>query len=200
MTALDASITRPLQGGPSFDRKNRIVRILWSVTWFLFASWTPPQFRSWRRFLLRSFGAKVADTADVYSSVKIWLPSNLEMAEYAGLGPRVNCYCMDKIVLEPYASVSQGAFLCAGSHQVDDPNFQLVTKPIVIEEGAWVAAEAFVGPGVRIGKWAVLGARGVAFSDLHPSTIYVGNPARPIRKRIVQSRSELNTTSDPPHR
>ena len=49
--------------------------------------------------------------------------------------------------------------------------------------GSWVAAEAFVGPGVTMGEGAVLGARAVAFSDLAPWTVYVGNPAKPIKTR-----------------
>jgi putative colanic acid biosynthesis acetyltransferase WcaF len=87
--------------------------------------------------------------------------------------------------LGAYAVISQGAYLCAGTHDVDDPNFQLTTRPISIGERAWIAADAFVGPGVRVGEGAVLGARGVAFKDLEPWTIYAGNPALERRKRSV---------------
>jgi len=90
---------------------------------------------------------------------------------------------MAPISLGSYALVSQGAYLCAGTHDVDDPNFQLVTKPILIGNNAWVAAEAFVGPGVTIGNGAVLGARAVTFKNLDDGVIYVGNPARSVRKR-----------------
>jgi putative colanic acid biosynthesis acetyltransferase WcaF len=53
----------------------------------------------------------------------------------------------------------------------------------VLGARSWVAAGAFVGPGVTLGEGAVLGARGVAFGDLEPWTVYIGNPAREIRKR-----------------
>jgi putative colanic acid biosynthesis acetyltransferase WcaF len=182
-TILKAEETNPIAGGPSFALRNRVIRLLWRVVWFALASWSPPQFRGWRRLILRAFGAQIAPTADIYSSVRIWLPSNLEMGEYSNLGPGVNCYSMDKITLAAYASVSQGAHLCTGTHDIDDRNFQLVTKPIVIGENAWVAAEAFVGPGVRIGEGAVLGARAVTFTDLEANMIYIGNPAKPIRRR-----------------
>jgi putative colanic acid biosynthesis acetyltransferase WcaF len=56
----------------------------------------------------------------------------------------------------------------------------------VIEPQAWVAAEAFVGPGVTVGEGAVLGARGVAFKALEPWTVYAGNPAQPLKKRIIR--------------
>lgn len=138
---------------------------------------------AWRRFILRLFGAKIASTAKVYPGVKVWYPSNLTMHDHACLAPDVICYCMDMIELGPYALVSQGAYLCGGTHNIDDPNFQLQTKPIVLGANSWVAAQAFVGPGVRIGEHAVLGARGVAFKDLEPHMVYAGNPAVPLRKR-----------------
>jgi putative colanic acid biosynthesis acetyltransferase WcaF len=122
----------------------------------------------------------------VYSSAKIWYPPNLKMDAFACLGPMVNCYCMEQITLGTYALASQGAHLCAGSHDISDPNFQLVARPITIESRAWVAAEAFVGPGVTIGEGAVLGARGVAFRSLDPWVVYAGNPATPLKKRILR--------------
>ena len=66
---------------------------------------------------------------------------------------------------------------------MDDPAFQLIAKPIKLEPHSWVAADAFVGPGVVVGEGAVLGARAVAFSDLEPWTLYVGNPAQKRRLR-----------------
>ena len=90
---------------------------------------------------------------------------------------------MDRVVIEDYAIVSQCSFLLAGTHDIDDPNFQLQTKPIHIGRRAWVAACAIVGPGVTIGEGAVLGGGGVAFKDLEPWTVYAGNPARRVRAR-----------------
>jgi putative colanic acid biosynthesis acetyltransferase WcaF len=190
MTILNAAKTVPMEGGPSFSLQSRLIRAAWSCVWLVAASWTPRRLVAWRRLLLRLFGARIAPTADIYPSARIWLPSNLAMGDFASLGPEVNCYCMDLITLEPYASVSQGAHLCTGTHDVDDPHFQLLTRPIVIGAHAWIAADAFVGPGVHIGEGAVLGARGVAFRDLEPNTVYIGNPARPSRLRTVRDQDQ----------
>ncbi|MEQ1902195.1 MAG: putative colanic acid biosynthesis acetyltransferase [Devosia sp.] len=180
---LDAKQTVPMRGGPSFSFRHRAQRAVWSLVWVALGRWTPTPLHGWRRMLLRVFGARLAATAKVYPGVDIWLPANLEMAEYATLGRGVVCYAMARISLGPYALVSQRASLCAGTHDVDDPSFQLIVKPISIGERAWVAAEAFVGPGVTLGEGAVLGARAVTFRDLEPWTIYAGNPAKPIRRR-----------------
>jgi len=105
------------------------------------------------------------------------------MEERTTLGPNVNCYNMAPVVIMSGAIVSQGAELCAGTHDIDDRNLQLVARPIVIGSQAWIAAEAFIGPGVSVGVGAVLGARGVTFQDLEDWTVYIGNPAMPKRKR-----------------
>src|SRR5690606_13305541 len=94
-----------------------------------------------------------------------------------------HCYSMASIRIGADAVVSQRAHLCAGTHDVDDPHFQLKAMPIEIGAGAWVATEAFVGPGVVIGRGAVLGARGVTVKNLDSWGIYAGNPARFIRSR-----------------
>ncbi len=167
----------------SFSLANKARRALWGAVWLLLASWTPAFMHGWRRMLLRLFGAQLSRTCAIYSSAVIWDPQNLEMGEYACLGPRVNCYAMARISLRDYAIASQGAHLCAGTHDIDDPQFPLRAAPIVLGAKAWVAADAFVGPGVTLGEGAVLGARGVTFSDLAPWTVYAGNPARVMRQR-----------------
>jgi len=90
---------------------------------------------------------------------------------------------MGSIIIGEKAVVSQGACLCGGTHDISDEDFQLVTKPIVIGARAWVAADAFIGPGVTIGEGAVVGARAVMFKDAEPFGVYVGNPAALIKKR-----------------
>lgn len=180
---LDASDGKGVKGGPSFSIKHRLFRAVWSITWFLLASWTPPPLHRWRVFLLRLFGAKIGTGVRVWGSTRIWYPPNLKLGDYAVLGWKVNCYNQGRIVLEPYAVVSQFSHLVSGTHDVDDPNFQLYTRPILVGRYAWIASDSFVGPGVTVGEGAVLGARAVTFKNLAPWTIYVGNPIRSVRNR-----------------
>ncbi|KJC49478.1 acetyltransferase [Bradyrhizobium sp. LTSP885] len=171
------------RGRPSFSLRHRLFRALWNVTWIALAAWTPPPLHPWRRLILRAFGAKVCRLSDVRGSARVWYPPNLTLGEGALIGPKVICYNMAPIELERFALVSQGAHLCAGNHDIDDPDFKLFSRPIVLREYSWVAADAFVAPGVAVGAGAVLGARAVAFRDLEPWTLYIGNPAQAKRKR-----------------
>lgn len=188
---LDASLSSPMEGGASFPLKHRLLRAFWNITWAALGRWTPAPAHAWRRALLAAFGAKIDPKARVYPGVNIWYPPNLTMAAHATLGPGANCYCMAPISIEAYGLVSQRAHLCAGTHDIDDPNFQLQARSISIGAYAWVAAEAFVGPGVSVGEGAVLGARAVTVKDLEAWSVYAGNPAKRLRDR----RRAVNSSS-----
>jgi putative colanic acid biosynthesis acetyltransferase WcaF len=185
---LDARSANSYRDGPSFDLRNRMTRLAWKWTWCILASWSQP-FHGWRRFLLRLFGAKIGKGANISPSAKIWLPSNLVIDDYAAIGESADIYCMAKVYIGKHAIVSKGAHICAGTHNIDDVFFQLVTKEIRIGDYAWVAADAFVGPGVTLGEGAVLGACGVAARPLSEWGVYAGNPAQFIRSRVVNRRN-----------
>lgn len=191
---LHAEKSRSWEGGASFSLTNRLYRLAWMTTWRLLAAWTPPSLRTWRRWLLTLFGAEMAPTASVYGSARIWSPANLRMGDHASIGPRATIYSMDVISVGSYAVISQGAHLCAGTHDIEDAHFQLRTRPITIGSRAWIAAEAFVGPGVKVGDGAVLGARGCAMRDLKAWTIYSGNPAAPLRERSIRFDDDAGDT------
>jgi putative colanic acid biosynthesis acetyltransferase WcaF len=184
---LDAAKARPRRGGASFTLRLRLERVAFLVCWTLLAAWTPPLLRGWRRMLLRLFGARLEPGANVYASVRIWHPRLLVMGAHATLGPRVNCYNQAQVTLGAFAIVSQDATLCAGTHDYEDPEFQLRTRPITLGAHCWIAAEAFVGPGVQVGDHAVLGARGVAMKDLEGGVVHAGNPAGPIKRRRIMA-------------
>ncbi len=186
MSIVDARTADSTRGAASFTLRNRLYRAAWGLTWALLASWTPPQLFGWRRLLLRLFGAKLAATARVYPGVRIWSPANLVMDDYSCLGPGAIAYTMASIRLGAFALVSQRGHLCAGTHDIEDVTFQLKARPIEIGARAWIAAEAFVGPGVTVGEGAVLGARGVAMRDVAPWTVCSGNPATMLRARRVR--------------
>ena len=179
---------RPLGRGPAFSLANKVERIAWQLVWLLLARATPPQLAGCRRSLLRLFGAKVGPGAKVYGSARIWLPRHLELGEGAIVGPGVELYNQGRIVIGPFCVVSQRAFLCASTHSTSDPDFALLLRPITLGRGCWVAAEAFVGPGVTMGDGAVLGARAALFEDAEAMGVYRGNPAILHGKRKFKER------------
>lgn len=157
-------------------------RILWGGVYPLFVL-SPRPLWSWRRWILRIFGATVGQGVHVYPTVRITIPWNLTLGDYSAIGDRAILYCLGRITIGSRVTVSQGAHLCAGSHDWRQANMPLTKHPILIGDDCWIAADAFVGPGVKIGSGAILGARAVTFRDLPTNAIAVGNPAKIISTR-----------------
>jgi putative colanic acid biosynthesis acetyltransferase WcaF len=170
--------------------RSRLARVLWSVVRNTAYRFSPTVFHGWRRFLLRCFGSRIAAGAHPYPRAKIWAPWNLAMDANSCLANDVDCYCVAPIRVGQHATVSQYAYLCAASHDYRDPAMPLITAPIVIESYAWVAAGAFVGPGVKIGEGSVIGARSTVTHDVEPWSVVAGAPAKQIgsRPRVTAAR------------
>ena len=167
--------------------KNKFKRLGWNVCALLFfRPFVGPLFWRWRNLLLRLFGATIGKGSKFIASSKVWEPCNLEIGEYTAIGAGANCYNPGKIVLGSKVVVSQGAYLCAASHDITNPLNPLITAPIHIGSFAWIAAEAFVNMGITIGEGAVVGARAAVFKDVDPWTVVGGNPAKFIKKRIIK--------------
>lgn len=183
MEVLDAAQAGSRQGGPSFTLGNRMRRAVWMLAWLVLAAWTPPPLHGWRMLVLRLFGAQAGRNCRVYRNTRVWDPGNLTLGDNVLIGPGAIIYNQGRITIGADSVISQRAHLCASSHRISDRHFQLVLKPITIGANCWVAAEAFVGPGVTMGDGAVLGARGVLFDDAAEWSVYRGNPAVLIANR-----------------
>lgn len=167
--------------------KNKIYRLTWSIVWGVFGATTPRNlFKRWKRFLLKLFGAKIGKGVVVESGAKIFLPYNLIMKDYSKLASRTIIHNVDTVTIEEEAVVSQGAFICAGSHDIERADWKQITAPITIKKNAWVAVDAFVAMGVTVGEGAVVGARACVFKDVEPWTVVGGNPAKFIKRREIK--------------
>jgi putative colanic acid biosynthesis acetyltransferase WcaF len=186
----DAARAR-LQCKPPPSVGNKLARAVWGLVRVLLFRPTPAPLHGWRRLILSGFGARVGARVAVYPSAQIWAPWNLSIDAGATIGGGAIIYNVDRVEIGEYAVVSQGAHLCTASHAHNSPGFELVTAPIRIEEEAWVAAEAFVGPGVTIGKAAIVGARAVVVKSVAERAIVVGNPAKVVGWRSPEGRNRL---------
>ena len=102
------------------------------------------------------------------------------MGQGSTLGPRSEIYSVAQVTLGPWSVVSQRAYLCTASHDIHAPGFALTAAPIAVGRNAWVAADAFIGPGVTLADGAVAAARAVVVKDVDRNIIVGGNPAAAI--------------------
>jgi len=178
--------------GASFSIQNRIMRLVWGMFYLLLFRYSPKPLHAWRSMLLRLFGAKVGKGVHVYPAVKIWAPWNIEFEDECGVGNGATLYSQGKIYLGKRSIISQGVHLCGGTHDYTKKGHPLVTAPIRIEAHAWVAAEAFVHPGVTIGEGAVIGARSVVTKHMPAWMVCAGFPCVPIKERIMEDFIPVN--------
>jgi len=166
-----------------FSMTNRIARLLWWVVGALLFRPSPRNFGAWRRFLLRCFGADLGRNVQVYSGAKIWAPWNLQMSDFSCMDDDVDCYNADRVCLGKNVIISRGVSLCTATHDYQVPEFPVITKPITIHDNVWVAARAFVFPGITIEEGAVVGACAVVNKYVPKDAIVAGNPAKIIAFR-----------------
>lgn len=165
-----------------WTRKEQAGRTLWIVSQPLFAL-SPRPCWGWRRFLLRLFGARIGKQVRIAQSARISIPWNIEIADEAAIGDQAILYSLGLISIGRRTTVSQNVHLCAGTHDYQDPSMPLIKSPIVIGNGVWICADAFIGPGVNIGDSSIVAARAVAVKNVPREAIVAGNPARMIKVR-----------------
>ena len=162
------------------EKPHRMKRIIWALvnaTLFRLAC------RYGRVGMLRLFGAKIGRKCLIYRSVKVFAPWNLEMGDAVCIGPRVELYSKDKIVLGSQITISQDVYICTAGHDIKSEVFALKTAPVKIGDRCWVAARAAVLPGVTLGEGCVVGACAVAAKSFPKNSVIVGNPGQVIKQR-----------------
>jgi len=158
---------------------------LWWIFDALLVRSTPQALYSWRRLAWQLFGAKIGRNALIRPGVRVLFPWKVVIGEHCWIGDNAVLYNVETITIEEHSVVSQEAYLCTGTHDHCEISFPLIAHPIIIETECWIAARAFVGPGVRIGHGAVVGACAVVLSDVPAATIVAGAPARAVGTRKV---------------
>jgi putative colanic acid biosynthesis acetyltransferase WcaF len=166
----------------------QIRRVAWSAGRWLIRLSPRPCF-AWRRFIFRLFGARIGAHVNTYPSTHLYMPWNVEIGDWAALGEDVLVYSLGEVSIGRSVTLSYRSHVCAGTHDLSDPALPLLRPPVSIEDGVWVGTEAFIGPGVRIARGAIVGARAVVVKDVASLDIVGGNPARVIGRRQFREAS-----------
>jgi putative colanic acid biosynthesis acetyltransferase WcaF len=172
------------QSGYDRGRSGAIVLLWWFVQATLFRCSPQPMY-GFRRWLLRLFGAKIGKGVKIRPTAIITYPWKVSIGDHSWIGDRAELYSLDRIEIGAHCVVSQRSYLCTGSHDMTDPAFGLIVKPVRMMDGAWVASDVFVCPGVTIGLMAVAAARSTVLRDIPAEEVHAGTPARFIRWRFA---------------
>jgi acetyltransferase-like isoleucine patch superfamily enzyme len=138
-----------------------------------------------RRKKLINKGANISETAEIGIVNIGGNKSNLTVGDFSCLG-RVEIALHDKVSIGSYVCINDGVIILSASHDVSDPLWQHKKSPISIGDYAWIATNAILLPGVKIGRGAIVGAGAVVSKDVEDYCIVIGNPAHAIHKKRTE--------------
>jgi len=164
-----------------------IKRFLWYFTNEIFFKCSLNPSSSIKVFLLRLFGSKIGNGVIIKPGVNIKYPWKLTIGNHCWIGENVWIDNLDQVTLMNNVCISQGALLICGNHDFKSARFDLIIKPIVLEEGCWIGAKSIIAPGIKVGSHAVLSINSVASKNLEAYKIYRGNPAQLTKERIIET-------------
>lgn len=168
---------------PMTSLRDRVARSVWQVAYVLLFRPSLRPMHDWRAFVLRCFGAEVGANPRIYAKCKIWAPWNLRCDDSVCIADGAVIYNAALVRLSSHAIVSQDAYICTATHDMDDPAFPIITAPVSLGAYSWICARACVLPGVAVHDGAVLGLGAITGKDLEAWQVYAGIPARRIRAR-----------------
>ncbi|MGF1478583.1 MAG: hormogonium polysaccharide biosynthesis acetyltransferase HpsU [Cyanophyceae cyanobacterium] len=153
--------------------------LLWWLVQAIAFPLSPHPVNGFRCWLLRLFGAQVGAGVLIRPTARFTYPWKVSIGDYSWIGDDVVFYSLETICIGSHCVISQKSYLCTGSHDLKDVAFNLQTAPVVIGNGAWIAADCFIAPGVTVGANAAVGARSSVFSDIPAQQVAWGTPCRP---------------------
>lgn len=135
--------------------------------------------------LLRLFGARIGKNVLIKPAVNIKYPWNLQIGDNVWIGENVWIDNLVQVTIGSNVCISQGALLLCGNHNYKLSTFDLMVKPIIIEDGAWIGAQSTVCTGVTAHSHSVLAVGSVASRDMEAFSVYRGNPAVKVSARNI---------------
>jgi galactoside O-acetyltransferase len=144
-----------------------------------------------RRPHLVSIGNHVAIDSGFY------ITTQAEIGDYIHIAPYVTVIGGKNGLLKMgnFTNISVGGKIICGSDQflgeglVTAPGIPeeyrdtLKVEPVIFEDFANVGANVVILPGITLGQGSVVGACSLVRENTEPWTIYVGTPAKPMKKR-----------------
>lgn len=168
-----------------WPKRQAIMIRVWEVVWTLFVRWLPKPFYRWHVLLLKMFGCKIHGHVFIAPSCRIYAPWLLDIGERSCLGSRSEVYNLGPVKIGKKTTLAQYSYICNGTHDLSNPALPLLVGDVVIGDDVFVGAKVIILPGLNLGNGSVVGAGSVLTKDTEAFGIYAGNPAKFLKKRIL---------------
>jgi putative colanic acid biosynthesis acetyltransferase WcaF len=137
--------------------------------------------------VLRGFGAKIGDDVIIRPRTRVKFPWKLQVGDRSWIGEGVWFHNQDHIRIGHDVVISQDTLLTTGSH-AHRRDMALITRPIVIDEGAWITARCIVLGGAHVGRSALARPMTVVAGEVPANTVIAGPMGDPIGVRFTLQR------------
>jgi putative colanic acid biosynthesis acetyltransferase WcaF len=139
-----------------------------------------------KRRLLIAFGADIGRGMHMKPRVNVHFPWKLHMGEHCWVGERTEILNLEPVTMGNHVALAHDVYIAAAGHDITSPTMEFKNRPVVIDDGAWIATRVYLGPGVHVGTHAVVAAGAVVVRDVAPFTVVGGNPATQIGVRRLR--------------
>lgn len=170
-----------------WSKKEAILTRLWELLWVFFISWLPKKGSCFYIFMLRCFGANIPNHIFIHPSAKVYAPWLLSLGNQSCIGAKAEIYNLGPVQIGERVTLAQYSYVCNGTHDLCDKRLPLMVGNTIIGNDVFVGAKAIIMPGINIEEGCVLGAGAVLTKDTEPYGVYVGNPAKFIKKRDIKN-------------
>lgn len=149
---------------------------------------------SWyiRKVLYKSLGVKLGKGS------RIGLYTVIDYPKGISIGSRsiINEHCFldgrGGIHIEDDVSISIYTKIISASHEVDSSEFKYFEEEVLIEDNVWIGAGAIILNGSTLKKGTIIGAGCIYKGNSEEFGIYMGNPAKLVKYRKMDSMYHLN--------
>jgi acetyltransferase-like isoleucine patch superfamily enzyme len=140
-----------------------------------------------RRYLRRIAGMKIGKGSAVHMGARFYNPKNIEIGEDSIVGERAVLDGRDRLKIGNHVDIASEVMIYNSEHDINDPDFQAISSPVVIEDYVFIGPRAIILPGVTLKKGSVVAAGGVVTKSIEPGEIVGGVPAKKIGERNIKN-------------
>jgi putative colanic acid biosynthesis acetyltransferase WcaF len=170
-----------------YPGKGFLIRAIWYiVNAIIFNSYIFPFYKP-KALILKLFGSKVGCRLVIKPKVNIKYPWNLTIGDDVWIGEHVWIDSLTYVQIGSNVCISQNSVIMTGSHNYKLKTFDLILAPVIIEDGAWICAGAYILPGAVLRSHSVILPCSIISKAVDPYTIYNSNSSFSIRQRIIES-------------
>ncbi|MFI8632495.1 acetyltransferase [Microbacterium sp. NPDC077663] len=166
----------------AWDRPRWVV-YLWAVCELLFVTNAWQISSGVRVRILRAFGAEIGHGVVFRPRTRVKFPWKLHIGDRSWIGEGVWFHNQDHIHIGHDAVISQETFLTTGSHR-HRKDMALITRPITVEDGAWITSRCVVLGGAEVGRSALVRPTTVVSGVIPPGSIVAGAECRVVGDRF----------------